>query len=160
MFAIKQQPTRGMSREHLSTIVRFYLKCQQKYQYLLTSFSMHSMGVYGGMQTKLHIVFMYLHQYFRKTPYEGARKRSCFRQLGLLLSKSWPTIGETWQVEIELPVHRHFAPNAFYCKAKVVRVGPENRSKQEIAFRIDHMTAAALRSKAIQHLTPVSGMVM
>ena len=53
--------------------------------------------------------------------------------------------GETWEVEIELPVFHQFAPNAFYCQAVVVRVGTESRLKQEVAFRIDRMTAADLK---------------
>jgi hypothetical protein len=58
--------------------------------------------------------------------------------------------GETWQVEIELPVFHQFAPNAFYCQAVVVRVGAESRLKQEVAFRIDRMTAADLKTKTKQ----------
>jgi|SRR5450432_2563549 hypothetical protein len=56
--------------------------------------------------------------------------------------------GETWQVEIELPVYHQFAPNAFYCQAVVVRVGAESRMKQEVAFRVDRMTAADLKLRS------------
>lgn len=58
--------------------------------------------------------------------------------------------GEAWQVEIELPVFHQFAPNAFYCEAVVVRVGAETSAEQEVAFRIDRMTAADLKSKTKQ----------
>ncbi len=72
--------------------------------------------------------------------------------------KDWetaaPIIGETWQVEIELPVHDHFAPNAFYCDAMIVRVGPATRTKREVAFRIDRMKAADLKSRATKPAPP------
>jgi hypothetical protein len=58
--------------------------------------------------------------------------------------------GETWEVEIELPVYHQFAPNAFYCQAVVVRVGSEDQPQREVAFRIDRMVAADLKLRANQ----------
>ena len=55
--------------------------------------------------------------------------------------------GDTWQVEIELPVFHQFAPNAFYCQAVIVRVEAQDHKEQEVAFRINRMTAADLKSK-------------
>lgn len=62
--------------------------------------------------------------------------------------------GETWQIEIELPVYHSFTPNAFYCQAVVVRVAADRRNHPEVAFRIDRMTAADLRSKTTAVATP------
>jgi hypothetical protein len=69
-------------------------------------------------------------------------------------------IGETWQVEIELPVLHSFVPNAFYCQAVVVRVQLNKRKDPEVAFRIDRMVAADLRSKTATFAASTSQMVI
>ena len=69
-------------------------------------------------------------------------------------------IGETWQVEIELPAFHSFKPNAFYCQAVVVRIQLNKRKNPEVAFRIDRMKAADLRSKTVAVAAPISPMVI